>query len=218
MKQQLIFSGDGRLSSRKPNCLMTKSLSSLLAGGVLIIAGLNMSVASAATLTEAAALLNIQSPVEASSLARDAANLLRDYDSKSDMPNRVGALRQDQSTVVDESVIPFLSNLVESIAHGKAQHKKAPRKKAADVKVVNKKVMHEIVAVKSESIVVRRVVKVNKLPVVKQWAGLNRTHPELSYAKALLKKAAAAKLPAVLQILPKVTEIKKAKVQYSIKQ
>ena len=218
MKQQCTFSRGIRLNIRAPSCLKINSLSPLLAGGVLIIAGLNMSVASAATLTEAAALLNIQSPVEASSLARDAANLLRDYDSKSDRPKRVGALRQEQSAVVDESVIPFLSNLVESIAHGNAQLKKAPRKKAADVKVINKKVMHEKVAVKSEPIVVRRIVKVNKLPVVKQWAGLNRTHPELSYAKALLKKAAAAKPPEVLQILPKVTEIKKAKVQYSIKQ
>ena len=218
MKQQSIFSGEGRLSIRKPNCLKAKSLSPLLAGGVLIIAGFNMSVASAATLTEAAALLNIQSPVEASSFARDAVHLLRDYDSKSDRPSRVAAIRQQQSTGLDESVIPFLSNLVESIANGKAQYKKAPRKKAADVKAVNKRVMHEKVASKSEPIVVRRIVKVDKLPVVKQWAGLNRTHPELSYAKALLKKVAAAKPPAVLQILPKVTEIKKAKVQYSIKQ
>ena len=199
MKQQSIFFREVQLNIRAPNSFMANSLSPFLLKGVFIMAGFCLPAVSATTLTEAAALLNVQSSGEMKSLVSDAARLLRDYDGKG---NRLGS-------GVDENIIPFLSNLVENIT----------LRNSADEKVAPKKVMPEKVAVKIEPVVVHRIAKVAKLPVVKQWAGLHRTMPTLKYSWANTRvKNAVAKPPAVLQILPKVPAGKKAYVQYSTKQ
>ena len=158
------------------------SLSSLLIKGVFVIAGLNLQAASATTLTEAAALLNLKSSGEVTGLVRDAEKLLRNYDKKG------SESRKQQSVGVDENVIPFLSNLVESIAQGKTNTEKVTQEKVVDTKIV----------VKSEPVVIRRIAKVEKLPVVKlpvvkQWAGLHRTMPTPNWNITLLKKDAVAK-------------------------
>lgn len=153
------------------------SLSSLLIKGVFVIAGLNLQAASATTLTEAAALLNLKSSGEVTGLVRDAEKLLRNYDKKG------GEARKQQSVGVDENVIPFLSNLVESIAQGKTNTEKVTQEKVVDTKIV----------VKSEPVVIRRIAKVEKLPVVKQWAGLHRTMPTPNWNITLLNKDAVAK-------------------------
>jgi hypothetical protein len=159
-----------------------------------LIMSLNLPVASATTLTEAATLLNIHGSGEVNSLVSDAAKLLRDYDVKKDMPIIDGVSRQKHSTGVDENVIPFLSNLVESVAH----------RKVSPENTVSEKVLIEKIVVKREPIVIRRTAKVYKLPRVKQWAGLHRTQPTVNYSQAntLVKKIAVAKPTAVSTALP----------------